>query len=195
VVVLVFLNYVPRRGNLFSEARCSLHFVSLIFVVDKAGRGVVVNKLAFSADSSAPVYTSESVEVDAPVDVVWNVMVSVDKWPRWNPDIRDASVDGPVAEGTTFHWKAGPSTIHSTFRCVDPPNVLGWTGKTMGIPAVHVYRLVSGNGSTRLILEESWSGVLPWLFRGRLQKALEQAVATGLQALKHEAERRAVAAS
>jgi hypothetical protein len=149
-----------------------------------------VNQIACAADSDAPVYRSQSVEVAAPIDVVWDVMASVDKWPEWSPDVREAVLDGPVAEGTTFHWKAGPGKIHSTFRCVDHLSVLGWTGKTLGIPAIHVYRLASKNGHTTVILEESWDGLLARLFRRRFQKTLEEAVSSGLQALKHEAERR-----
>jgi hypothetical protein len=44
-----------------------------------------------------------------------------------------AAVDGDVALGANFTWKAGPGTIRSTLRQVDRPHVLGWTGRTLGI--------------------------------------------------------------
>jgi hypothetical protein len=108
-----------------------------------------------------------------------------------NPDIREASIDGALAVGTPFHWKAEPGTIRSTFRAVDDLKTLGWTGKTMGIPAIHVYRLKAIDSGTEVTLEESWDGVLSRLFRGRFQKMLDSAVHGGLESLKAEAERRA----
>lgn len=144
----------------------------------------------FSADPDAPVYSAASIDIFAPLDLVWHVVSSVDEWPRWNAEVSEAALDGPIAEGTTFRWKAGPGTIKSTFRVVDQPHVLGWTGKTLGIPAVHVYRLASQSGHTRLTLQESWDGVLARLFRTYFQKTLNSAVETGLKAVKNEAERR-----
>ena len=143
----------------------------------------------FRADERAPVYSRQETTVGADPETVWKVMSSINEWPSWNPDVREASVDGELVEGTTFSWKAGPGTIRSTLREVDPHRALGWTGKTMGIPAIHVYRLEKTNGETRVVLEESWDGLFARLFRGYFQKTLDRAVSDGLRALKNEAER------
>ena len=111
-------------------------------------------------------------------------------WPRWNADIKEARIEGDLAPGTSFTWKAGPGTIRSTLREVDQPHVLGWTGKTMGIPAIHVYRLEQADGHTRVVLEESWDGVLARVLRKPFQKTLEKAVNDGLRSVKTEAEAR-----
>jgi hypothetical protein len=144
---------------------------------------------AFAADSRAPVYSRAEVVVAADPATVWRVMAAVEEWPQWNPDVREASIKGALAEGTKFTWKAGPGTIRSTIQYVDRPRVLGWTGKTMGIPAIHVYRLQEAGNHTRVVLEESWDGALARLFRGPFQKSLDKAVRNGLEALKAEAER------
>jgi hypothetical protein len=151
------------------------------------------SRVELSADKSAPVYGSGSVDAAAPVEVVWRVMTEVERWPEWNPDVRDAAMDGALAEGTTFRWKAGPGTIRSTLRAVQPMHLLAWTGKTLGIPAVHVYRLESRGGLTTVSTEESWSGLLARVFRSSLQRTLQKAIDTGLDALKREAERQAAA--
>jgi hypothetical protein len=96
--------------------------------------------------------------------------------------------------GTTFRWKSGPGTITSTFQVVDEPTELTWTGKTLGIPAIHVYRLRPSErhpGHTVVSTEESWAGLLARLLRKRFTTTLKTAIDTGLARLKAEAERRA----
>lgn len=143
----------------------------------------------FAADRQAPVYTREEVVVSADPETVWKVMASIEEWPKWNPDVREARIEGDLSEGTHFKWKAGPGTIRSTLRYVERPYALGWTGKTLGIPAIHLYRLEEAGHQTRVVLEESWSGPLARVFRAYFQKTLDKAVSDGLRALKAEAER------
>jgi uncharacterized protein YndB with AHSA1/START domain len=142
-------------------------------------------------DRDAPAIASGAIVVSAPREVVWEVLTRLEEWPTWNPDVKSMSVDGPVAEGTEFKWKAGPSTITSTIRRVDSPALIGWTGRTLGIDAVHVWRLAPDDGGTRVETEESWAGWLPRLLGGRAQRMLQQSLDEVLPRLKTEAERRA----
>jgi uncharacterized protein YndB with AHSA1/START domain len=139
----------------------------------------------------APVVASDQIDINADPATVWGVISAIDGWPRWNPAIKTASLKGPLAEGTVFRWKAGPGTITSTLRQVSPPQVLAWTGKTMGIKAVHVYRLEPRQGGTVVHTAESWEGLPVRLMRRPLQRQLQNALRPGLQRLKEESERRA----
>ena len=146
------------------------------------------------ADRNAPVYGTGEVEVAADPETVWGVLADIQGWPSWNPDITGATLRGPVRPGTTFSWKSGPGTIRSTFQVVERPTELAWTGKTMGIPAIHVYRLrpdAQHPGHTVVRTEESWDGLLARLLRRRFTTTLRTAIDTGLARLKAEAERRA----
>jgi len=142
-------------------------------------------------DSAAPAVARGVIDIAAAPEVVWGVLSDIDGWPTWNPSIASAELDGELVHGSTFRWKAGPGTITSTLRHVDPPRELGWTGKTFGINAVHVHRLEQRGDSTRVISEESWDGLPVRLLRGRMQKTLQKALDDGLQSLGAEAERRA----
>jgi hypothetical protein len=142
-------------------------------------------------DARAPVIGSSEIEIAASPELVWDVIATIDKWPSWNPAIAEVTLEGPVAQGTVFRWKAGPGTIVSVLRSVDPPRELAWTGKTMGIRAVHVYRLEPHGASTLVHTQESWSGLLCRLFRTQFQNTLKASLDKGLAALKAEAERRA----
>jgi hypothetical protein len=100
-------------------------------------------------------------------------------------------LNGPLAAGTTFRWKSGPGTITSTLQQVDPPHVLAWTGKTLGIKAIHVYRLEARNGGTTVHSTESWEGLAAQLLRRSMRRQLANSLRSGLERLKDESERRA----
>jgi uncharacterized protein YndB with AHSA1/START domain len=130
------------------------------------------------------------IEVAAPPEVVWEVLSDFEAWPSWNPGIRWASIEGPVAEGTRFRWRAGPSTITSTLERIERLQKIAWSGRTLGIRAVHVWEMKRRDGGTLVRSEESWAGLLPTLLRGRMGRTLKASLDEGLQHLKVEAERR-----
>lgn len=126
--------------------------------------------------------------IEADVEKVWQIMRDVAGWPRWNPDIAEVQLDGEITEGSEFQWKAGPGTIRSTMRVLDPPHRMAWIGRTMGISAVHAWRLKSSGTGTIVATAESWNGLLPRLLRKRLSVFLQQSINSVLGYLKAEAE-------
>ena len=137
----------------------------------------------------APVVGSGEIEIAADATAVWDVLTAVERWPTWNPDVKSVSLQGAVAPGSVFRWKAGPSTITSTIRRVEPPRLIAWTGKTLGIDAIHFWRLEPREGTTLVRTEESYEGLPARLLRRPLQKTLDNALAKGLRYLKVEVER------
>jgi hypothetical protein len=77
---------------------------------------------------------------------------------------------------------------------VDPPREIAWTGSTMGIKAVHVFRFQATDGGTLARSEESWKGLLASVLKGYSRKRLDKGIRSVLSHLKAEAERRAAAA-
>ncbi len=75
-------------------------------------------------------------------------------------------------------------------RSVETARELGWTGTTMGVHAVHVWRIEPAQQGTRVTTEESWRGWPTRLMRRRMERSLREAIAGGLDNLKAEAERR-----
>jgi hypothetical protein len=143
------------------------------------------------ANRDAPVFSEGRIEIAASPAALWDLMADIEGWPKWNPDVREVSVQGDVAEGTVFRWKAGPGTITSILRLVDRPRALGWTGRTFGINAIHVWRFEPRGPATIASMEESFEGLTARLFRRRLQKQLDTTTRTGLENLKAAAEQRA----
>jgi uncharacterized protein YndB with AHSA1/START domain len=139
----------------------------------------------------APALARAETEIAADPETVWEVLTRFEGWPGWNPDVKSITLEGPVEEGTVFRWKAGRATITSTIRHVDRPRQIGWTGKTTGIEAVHVWRLEPREHGTLVRTEESWAGFLVRLLSGSMRKNLQRSLDDGLAYLEAEAERRA----
>jgi uncharacterized protein YndB with AHSA1/START domain len=139
---------------------------------------------------NAPASASAEIAIAASPETVWDVLANIEGWPSWNSEVKSVSLSGEVAPGTEFRWKAGPATINSTLEQVNPPRLIGWTGKTPGLKAIHVYRIQPGGEGTIVTTEESYDGWAARVFRGRMQATLEKALDSGLRDLKAEAERR-----
>lgn len=146
-----------------------------------------MNKI--KVNENAPVIARGEIEIIADPDTIWEVLADIKNWPQWNPDIKSASLEGEVTEGSKFRWKARSISITSVFQEVDRPRLLGWTGKTMGIKAVHIWKLESKNDATITSTEESWEGPLTRVMGSRIQDMLQESIDAGLRCLKHEAER------
>lgn len=139
---------------------------------------------------NAPAFAEEDVTVNAPVQEVWDVLAGLDQWPAWNTSVTSMKIHGPVLPGTEFHWVAGGMKIRSRIEEVQPLNRIAWSGKTMGIRAIHVWALSQDGDSTRVHTEESFQGLIVHLLARRMKSELSKALKQGLGALKSEAERR-----
>jgi uncharacterized protein YndB with AHSA1/START domain len=142
----------------------------------------------------APATAQGELQIAADPQTVFAVISAIDQWPSWNPDVKSVQLQGPVQRDTVFRWRSGPSTLTSTLQVVDPPRKIAWTGTTMGIKAVHVFRFQAKDGGTLARSEESWEGLIASLLKGYSRRTLDKGIRSVLSHLKAEAERRAAAA-
>ncbi len=136
----------------------------------------------------APVIAAAEIEIASEPEAVWDVLTDFAAWPSWNPDVKSMAFEGGLAEGAAFRWKAGPGTITSTIRRVERPRLIGWTGRTLGTSAVHVYRLEPLGRGTLVRTEESLDGPIARLARRPLRRMLTASLEAGLRALKTRVE-------
>jgi len=145
--------------------------------------------MSIQINTRAPAQYTESITINAPIQTVWGVLSAIDKWPAWNPDIQSVNLLGPVEVGTMFIWKSGPSKITSLLEEVSVPHSIAWTGKTMGIKAVHTYTLVERDGQTIVTTAESFEGLIVKLFKNMMVNTMAKSGHTGLEHLKNAAEK------
>jgi uncharacterized protein YndB with AHSA1/START domain len=148
----------------------------------------------FDIDTRAPVTATVGRVLLAPRTEVWGVLSDLQDWPRWNRALEGLWMDGPVAVGTGFEWRAEGWFIRSTLTLVDPPRRLGWTGLGPGFRIADVCELEPAGPApadgTRVIRRQSIAGVLPRVFRRGMRRRLEVSLDEGLQALASEFEPR-----
>src|SRR5262249_27164449 len=130
---------------------------------------------------AAPVTASAEVLIRAPLDLVWAIQTNIKEWGRWNPDVGNTEIRGPLEPGTEFRWKGGGLRIVSTIREIEPRRRMAWTGHTLGIEAAHVWTFTEREGGVVVRTEESFEGfavkVLPGMLRRMLMSSLEKWVA------------------
>ena len=142
-------------------------------------------------DRDAPAYAEGRIEIDAPRQAVWDVLVGFADWPAWNEGVSRVQIDGAPAVGTKFRWKSGPGTIRSVIEVFDAPGAVGWSGKTVGIRAHHAWQLTEAGGATVVTTQESWHGIVVRFLKHSIQPTLQRSIDEFLEALKAETERRA----
>ncbi|PLX61105.1 SRPBCC family protein [Sedimenticola selenatireducens] len=138
---------------------------------------------------TAPVSARATTLIDAPAARVWHILTRIEDWPAWNEQVAWTRLAGTATIGSSFHWKAGGLPIRSQLLELEPGSRIGWSGRSLGIRALHRWHLEGAGQRTRVHSEESFDGLLPRLLPGTLKRLLEQSLQQGLAALKREAER------
>jgi len=141
-------------------------------------------------DTSAPVFSRKEIIIHAPVEKVWQIQTGIESWVNWQPDVSSAQLEGSLATGTVFRWKAKGLAITSTLHTVEPQQRIGWTGVSLGMYAIHNWTFErQGEKNTHVVTEESLSGWLTRLMKLLDPLFLEKSLEASLQILKATAER------
>lgn len=140
-------------------------------------------------DLNAPLVARREIFIDAPIDAVWAVLTDITGWPDWQPDVRDARLEGGLRPGAVVRWTVDGVRVASTLEAVEPPRLVGWVSKSAGMRAVHVFMLEAHNQRTRVVTEESRSGWSARLLKLSTPHLIEPLLETTLEQLKNHAER------
>lgn len=142
-----------------------------------------------SINSNAPVKCSKTITINASSEKVWTVMTNIDNWVNWQTDISAAKLNGALKPETPFDWKTGGAKIHSTLHTVEPFKRFGWTGKSLGMFAIHNWTLSEVNGQIKVSVDESMEGFFAKLLKKTFNKNLEKGMQNWLHLLKNECEK------
>ena len=146
-------------------------------------------------NETAPVVAKQQLLIHAPVETVWNVLTSINDWPKWQSTITQAQLKGAVREGTVFVWKAGGLNFTSKIHTCQPFDFFGWTGKTIGASAIHNWMFKKQGESTLVFIEESMQGFFPSIMKKKFNKDLEKGMRRNLEELKSASEKAFAAVS
>ncbi len=140
-------------------------------------------------DTTAPLIGKKDIEINAPVHHVWAIQTDIESWPKWQKDISSVNIEGKLTKGTVFKWKAMGMNITSVLQEVNENKIIGWSGKSIGMNAIHVWKFEKQGNKTIVTTEESLSGWFPMLIRLFKPDFLEQSLSKSLLNLKNQAEK------
>ncbi|MDQ4040326.1 MAG: SRPBCC family protein [Actinomycetota bacterium] len=120
---------------------------------------------------SPPLPIAGAVELDMPVERVWETFLDVPRWAEWNPCIWRSRVrgGGELREGSTLLWvfnpirRAYPYKMPATAKIVEFERCdrVTWEVAAPGFHAVHSYRFAeAGDGRSRFGSWEVAEGAL-----------------------------------
>ncbi len=140
-------------------------------------------------DDSAPLKARKEIVIGAPFETVWALLTDIERWPQWQPDVSSARLEGELAVGAVFRWKAKGLGIASKVQALEQGRCIGWTGNSVGMRAVHIWTLEPQGEGVRVATEESLSGWLAQIMKIFDPNFLEKSLESSLQVLKARAER------
>jgi hypothetical protein len=136
------------------------------------------------------------IDIDAPAQVVWQILLDFERYPEWNPFVKEISGKATVGDrlALTVQPPGGRAMgFEPTVLAADAPRELRWLGR-VGVPGIfdgeHSFVLEPlATDRVRLVHAECFGGILvPFLW-----KSLDTDTRAGLeqmnQALKERAEK------
>jgi hypothetical protein len=138
-----------------------------------------------------------SIEIDAPANVVWEILTEFDRFEQWNPFIR--SIEGKAILGTKLKIKIQPPggtamIFKPTILAADLDKELRWLGRVI-FPGIfdgeHRFQIEPLNDRrVRFVHSERFSGLLVPLFWRSLNTQTRRGFEEMNQALKLRSEQR-----
>ncbi|RQH03085.1 SRPBCC domain-containing protein [Natrarchaeobius oligotrophus] len=135
-------------------------------------------------------------EIDAPPDVVWDVLLEFESYPEWNPFVR--AIEGIPAEGEQLRVRIDPPesrelTFTPEVVAVEENRRLAWLGRLavpFALDGYHEFHLVpiDDGERTRLLHRETFRGALVSLLVD--EERIERGFEAMNRAVKARAERR-----
>lgn len=137
-----------------------------------------------------------TIDIDAPPQVVWDILLDLERYGEWNPFVIRVKGRAGVGEPVTLTVKMGGRTIKQrlVIRRFEPPSTLVWTipaedslilrgGRTQRIEDL-------GGGRCRYISREELLGLASPVVGLFTKSAIQHGMEAGARALKARAEAR-----
>ena len=139
-------------------------------------------------DPKSAAIAESRILINAPLQRVWQLQTNIDRWRDWNPAVTRSQLEGPLVVGSVFRWKSAGTSIVSTLAQVEPMQALAWTGRSLGIRAVHTWTFERQGKAVSVVTRESFDGWLPRLLPGSSRGLLDASLRAWLKNLKQAAE-------
>ena len=111
-----------------------------------------------------------TVVAPAAPDTVWGRWTAFGSWPDWNPHCLEASLDGPLAPGSTLELRLRDPRgrefwTRPVLTEVDAGRAIAWEARGLGLRARTGTTLVAEPDGTRVTVESGAQGQLAFAYR------------------------------
>jgi uncharacterized membrane protein len=131
------------------------------------------------------------VDIAAPADAVWAVLVDVERWPEWTPSIRrvERLGDGPLAVGSQVRiWQPRFPAAVWRITTFAPGRGFAWTSTAPGMTSVGDHRIAAGDDAVTVTLSIAQEGPLAAVFAVLAGGLTRRYVDTEAQSLRRRCE-------
>jgi len=137
-----------------------------------------------------------TIDIDAPVEIVWDILTDLERYAEWNPFIRESRGEATLGCRLTCRpevIKGRIQTFHPVVTRVEKPKVFAWTG-IVGLPWLaegeHIFELEAlGENRTHHVHRMEYRGLLaPLMGAGLISNKTRLGFIRMNEALKKRAE-------
>lgn len=145
--------------------------------------------------SKATFFVHNEIEISAPPEIVWDILVRAEDWPAWYYGATDVSVkngaaDGRLAANSVLEWKTMGLRFESRVRELVAPARLSWESRKSTITGYHAWLIVPTATGCRVITDEAQHGFLAVMQKIFIPQKLRRLHDVWLGELKKKAEAR-----
>ncbi len=135
------------------------------------------------------------IEIAAPPTKVWNILTDFDNWKDWNPIGEASGVASPGSKlNVTMRYSDGKgrNKYSPVVTKLEEPKVFRWRGTMMAgflFTNDKIFEIEEMGSGTRLTHIEAFSGILVFLFWGKMNESIPPMLNAMNEALKIKAEK------
>ena len=143
------------------------------------------------APNSASFFVHNRIDINAPPEVVWDILIQAESWPDWYEGASDVEITGgssTIESGSVFTWKTMGLNFSSTVTEFQPPTRLSWESRRSIIRGYHAWLIIPTEFGSTVITDESQHGFLTYMQRIFVPNKLRRLHDVWLAEIKAKAE-------
>ena len=116
------------------------------------------------APEDASFFVHNELEIAAPPEIVWRILVEAAAWPAWYEDAEDVQVlgapGGVLTASASFSWSTMGLDFTSTIEEFAPPYRLSWESRKATIKGYHAWLIIPTATGCKVVTGESQYGFM-----------------------------------